>query len=390
MSDNNSSQSSQTPKMAGFKMSIAPKSDSAKKRKLQEKEDEEKRDYVIGISSNGQVQSYQPEEKKGPLVIPMPETRQHIEINAKYAKYLGQQEEKTQPTEGEEKPSNGDSKTKTLDEEAAEELLKEAKGELKTVKVSKEIELPMLIKYRDPLIDGIEDETEKFKKDVESRPEVSSLEDYEKVPIDLFGKALLRGMGWSEGTPIGLTNPKVVEPIEFSQRPGFRAGLGASVESILPPTRKKRKLKPGEKEEDFEAKVLPPSADGHMRHIKKLDEKLVPISKIGIQPGVLVAVVSGSHDGLSARVLKILENDSLLIQLSSSYEEVVVSKSDVIMINETELSESHPALQFMKTSKDQETDTPNKNSDGTDTAIKASDGTDKDNSKHNNSEKKQR
>lgn len=35
--------------------------------------------------------------------------------------------------------------------------------------------------------------------DTELRPEESSLEDYEQVPIEQFGLALLRGMGWKEG-----------------------------------------------------------------------------------------------------------------------------------------------------------------------------------------------
>jgi hypothetical protein len=31
----------------------------------------------------------------------------------------------------------------------------------------------------------------------------SSLDDYERVPIDAFGAALLRGMGWKEGNMVG-------------------------------------------------------------------------------------------------------------------------------------------------------------------------------------------
>ena len=31
----------------------------------------------------------------------------------------------------------------------------------------------------------------------------STLEDYEKIPIDAFGVAMLRGMGWQPGKGIG-------------------------------------------------------------------------------------------------------------------------------------------------------------------------------------------
>ncbi len=36
--------------------------------------------------------------------------------------------------------------------------------------------------------------------------------DYEAVPIDEYGMAMLRGMGWSEGTPIGLSNKRQASP----------------------------------------------------------------------------------------------------------------------------------------------------------------------------------
>ena len=32
---------------------------------------------------------------------------------------------------------------------------------------------------------------------------------YERVPVDSFGAGLLRGMGWTEGAAIGLSNQQV-------------------------------------------------------------------------------------------------------------------------------------------------------------------------------------
>ena len=41
-------------------------------------------------------------------------------------------------------------------------------------------------------------EAEAFQKDVADLPDVSTLEEYTAMPVELFGEAMLRGMGWSE------------------------------------------------------------------------------------------------------------------------------------------------------------------------------------------------
>ncbi|KAK9467814.1 DExH-box splicing factor binding site-domain-containing protein [Lipomyces arxii] len=52
-------------------------------------------------------------------------------------------------------------------------------------------------------------EEEAYKADVESRPDEPTLEDYEHVPVEEFGLALLRGMGWKEGEGIGRNRKRV-------------------------------------------------------------------------------------------------------------------------------------------------------------------------------------
>ena len=47
------------------------------------------------------------------------------------------------------------------------------------------------------------DETEAFREDVKTRPDEATMEDYERIPVDQFGAALLRGLGWKEGEGIG-------------------------------------------------------------------------------------------------------------------------------------------------------------------------------------------
>ncbi|OAX84452.1 hypothetical protein ACJ72_01176 [Emergomyces africanus] len=47
------------------------------------------------------------------------------------------------------------------------------------------------------------DETKSFRADVASRPDPAGLEAYNAIPVEEFGAALLRGMGWKDGEPIG-------------------------------------------------------------------------------------------------------------------------------------------------------------------------------------------
>lgn len=117
--------------------------------------------------------------------------------------------------------------TKTADEEAMEALLG---GEKKSNLV-----VPALENERDgyqPEEDAYEDNTnedDRFKADVASRPDVPTLDDYEATPVFDFGPAMLRGMGWKDGEPIGkrrtqgtTTNkPRIVE-----RRPAL-LGIGA-------------------------------------------------------------------------------------------------------------------------------------------------------------------
>jgi G patch domain/KOW motif-containing protein len=107
--------------------------------------------------------------------------------------------------------------------------------------------IPLILRYRNPALDGVTDEKKKFDIDVATRPKEMSLETYEQIPVADFGVAALRGMGWTPGSAIGLTNKKVIEPIEFVKRAQNRAGLGAKVAMEEP--HEKKYIKPGESRE---------------------------------------------------------------------------------------------------------------------------------------------
>jgi hypothetical protein len=71
---------------------------------------------------------------------------------------------------------------------------------------------PLLLQKRAPGLDDIEDEEEKYKMDVASRPDSCSIENYDETPVSLFGAGYLRRLGWEEGAPIGKSNRAYVPP----------------------------------------------------------------------------------------------------------------------------------------------------------------------------------
>lgn len=70
-------------------------------------------------------------------------------------------------------------------------------------------------------------EEARFRADLASRPEAPTLSDFAAVPIEEFGPAMLRGMGWTEGTPIGKRKGSTAQkPKEVQRRPAL-LGIGA-------------------------------------------------------------------------------------------------------------------------------------------------------------------
>ncbi|KAJ9054821.1 DNA primase large subunit Spp2 [Entomophthora muscae] len=123
-------------------------------------------------------------------------------------------------------------KVMTLEEEAAAALIDDANGVLNSDKKIDIIPLSLSSKPRS--------EAELFKDDIDSRPDECTLEDYERVPVQDFGEALLRGMGWKDGEPIGLKKRGgTYEAIGFERRERL-LGLGAKPKPPhLDPNKKK-------------------------------------------------------------------------------------------------------------------------------------------------------
>ncbi|OBZ83691.1 Pre-mRNA-splicing factor SPP2, partial [Choanephora cucurbitarum] len=108
--------------------------------------------------------------------------------------------------------------TKTLEERAVDAILKESMGEVEE-------------EHKGPKKVIALDEAAAFKKDVDNRPDETTMEDYENIPVEEFGAALLRGLGWSEGEGIGRNRKSspAPPPPPIKQRDAL-LGLGAKPE----------------------------------------------------------------------------------------------------------------------------------------------------------------
>ncbi|KAF9481574.1 hypothetical protein BDN70DRAFT_912208 [Pholiota conissans] len=89
-------------------------------------------------------------------------------------------------------------------------------------------------------------EADALKQDVEELPDVATLADYARVPVSQFGAALLRGMGWKEGTAATRKPGKgLIEPYIPAARPAL-LGIGAKEQEVYDDGSKKsnKKVRP--------------------------------------------------------------------------------------------------------------------------------------------------
>ncbi|XP_012224166.2 G-patch domain and KOW motifs-containing protein [Linepithema humile] len=103
-----------------------------------------------------------------------------------------------------------ESKTLTLEEQAAKEIIEDLKSTEKKDDKLSNLTLPLAEEQN---LRGVAE---------------STLDDYEKIPVDAFGLAMLRGMGWKPGKGIG-KNEKIVETVVPELRP---AGMGLGADKI--------------------------------------------------------------------------------------------------------------------------------------------------------------
>ncbi|GFR50756.1 hypothetical protein Agub_g13023 [Astrephomene gubernaculifera] len=170
-----------------------------------------------------------------------------------------------------------------------------------------------------------------FHEAMEQLPDVADEEAYELMPVEEFGRAMLRGMGWEEGMGVG-RNRRKVDAIEYVRRPE-RLGLGAQPVKLGEDPKKPVKMGDKPRKQDL---VLPPDANGRQRNVRTLDEQLVPRNTVqpGPKPGKAMRILAGPHAGLACTALEALPQreggpERWRVRLSASQEEVEVLRSEL-------------------------------------------------------------
>ncbi|XP_008585364.1 PREDICTED: G patch domain and KOW motifs-containing protein [Galeopterus variegatus] len=184
--------------------------------------------------------------------------------------------------------------------QAVKELLEESKKsqeERENAGVDPTLAIPMIQKGCIPNTEGADSEPQ-----AETVPEEA---DYEAVPVEAYGLAMLRGMGWKPGKGIGHTFNQVVKPCINSLRPkGLGLGANLTEAQNLAPTSPHRLLSPGEEQEK--------------------DKEDQPQ---GLVPGRAVVVLSGPHRGLYGKVEGLdPDNVRVMVRLAVGGRMVTVSE----------------------------------------------------------------
>uniref|UniRef100_A0A452EG17 G-patch domain and KOW motifs-containing protein n=1 Tax=Capra hircus TaxID=9925 RepID=A0A452EG17_CAPHI len=191
------------------------------------------------------------------------------------------------------------------------------------VGVDPTLTIPMIQKGCIPNGEGTDSEPQ-----AETVPEEA---DYEAVPVEAYGLAMLRGMGWKPGEGIGRTFSQVVKPCVNSLRPKG-LGLGANLTEVqaLAPTSPCRLPRPDEEQE------------------KDKEDK-----PKGLVPGGAVVVLSGPHRGLYGKVEGLdPDNVRAMVRLAVGSRMVTVSEYCLRPVSQKEFDKN---LNLSKTTSSRKT-----------------------------------
>ncbi|KAM4609682.1 G-patch domain and KOW motifs-containing protein [Polymixia lowei] len=218
---------------------------------------EDGRDYLTGVEGR-ELKSVKPVEKTKELIIPLIHKNRWCGVDqAAQATQVEGREGEGRAGEGiEAKTQQTSQEQDSVESQAVKELIEDSQRQLEKwqneSKTDYNITIPLLMQNQVP--EGFED-GDKLKVDL--RPESSTVADYDSVPVEAYGLAMLKGMGWKPGEGIGRTFKQDVKPIEYQLRPKG-LGLGADLSGIkdLEPHRRPPPLKPGDERGKNHALIL--------------------------------------------------------------------------------------------------------------------------------------
>lgn len=249
-------------------------------------------DFIKDVRDKAIIGSIKPKENK-PLVIPMIQ-KNNYDWRTKNS------------ANGDIKSENGEAEPKTdsLLNEAAKELLAEAAKLNNDWNERSEDGKPKLDSIPTIIANALPGElADEEHLDVSQRAEASTMDDYENVPIEQFGMAMLRGMGWKEGAGIGGFKNEVVPIFDPQVRPKG-LGLGAT------------------------------RPNANQKVVKEGEEKLV------LKKGAYVRIESGAKKGLYGEVEGLdEENGRVIIKLVVSKDITSVSENAIVLVTKNEFKD---------------------------------------------------
>lgn len=282
---------------------------------------EKKVDYIECLDEKAIKVIGKEEQKEEPLVIPLLESntwhdRIINKIDASKSKTNNDNIQNVKIKEEPKKVSNGDltsinkavsssniqtktglsieSKTLTLDEQAAKEIIEDLNAVGKKKDESCDMTLA-LVKGQN--LKGAEE---------------STLEDYEKVPLSIFGSAMLRGMGWKPGEGIG-KNPKLVTPIVPELRP-VGMGLGAD-------------------------KIALQKRDGKIQNEEE---------ELRIQKGSFIKIIAGKWNNKYGQIEGFDDAGRLIVKMALNGNTISVNECIVQVVTKAEYSKNSKVLNVAK------------------------------------------
>ncbi|XP_041655593.1 G-patch domain and KOW motifs-containing protein [Cheilinus undulatus] len=278
------------------------------------------KDYLTGIDRN-ELQSTKPSEKPKELIIPLiQKNRWHKSEKAGDGEGNGgKAQETTQEND-------------SVDSQAVRELIEDSRRQLELWQNGPQsdkhlnLSIPLLMQNKVP--DGYED-GDHVKVDL--RPESSTVADYESVPVEAYGLAMLKGMGWNKEEGIGRTFKQHVKPIEHQLRPkGLGLGADRSAIKDLEPKKQQRPPKPGEE--------------------RGKEEELV------MGTGGCVLMTSGPHKDLYGKIEGVdPDNARVMVKLAIGSKTVTVSQYAVKLVGRKEYDKySKDLSRLSKAHKDKE------------------------------------
>lgn len=165
-------------------------------------------------------------------------------------------------------------------------------------------------------------DSQRLREDLALLPDEASLDAYDDVPVEEFGKALLRGMGWESGKPIGRNSTTVAVPIEPARRVG-REGLGAI--PAPQPEKVKKYIKPGESR------------------------------KTKLTVGRVMCVIAGTYAGSRGQIAEV-SGSSYVVALLESGKRVQVKEDELAEVGSSEEEKARKKLSGLHIERDNDSE----------------------------------